>query len=124
MHHFDRGEGIAHIVQIINENYSHLEGYLAHWLTDDLRQASQDHPVIVLTGARQVGKSTLLRNTEPLASWRFHTLDDYDTLRQAREDPRRSVRHCHATTQDPSPGYRLLEWRRLSDVKRAWQKSI
>ena len=44
--------------------------------------------MIVLTGARQVGKSTLLCNAEPFASWRFHTLDDYDTLRQAREDPR------------------------------------
>ena len=44
--------------------------------------------MIVLTGARQVGKSTLLRNAEPFASWHFHTPDDYDTLRQAREDPR------------------------------------
>lgn len=72
----------------MNDNHSHPERYLARWLTDDLRQASQDHPVIVLTGARQVGKSTLLRNAAPFASWRFHTLDDYDTLRQAREDPR------------------------------------
>ena len=72
----------------MHENYSPPESYLARWLTDDLRQASQDHPVIVLTGARQVGKSTLLRNAEPFASWRFHTLHDYDTLRQAREDPR------------------------------------
>ena len=72
----------------MNENYSPPERYLARWLTDDLRQASQDHPVIVLTGARQVGKSTLLRNAAPFASWRFHTLDDYDTLRQAQQDPR------------------------------------
>jgi len=77
----------------MNDNYSRPEGYLDRWLTDDLRQASQDHSahrsaVIVLTGARQVGKSTLLHNAEPFASWRFHTLDDYDTLRQAREDPR------------------------------------
>jgi predicted AAA+ superfamily ATPase len=50
----------------MNENYSRLEGYLARWLTDDLRQASQDHPVIVLTGARQVGKSTLLAQRRPL----------------------------------------------------------
>jgi uncharacterized protein len=78
----------VHIIHVMNENYSLAEGYLPRWLTGDLRQASQDHPVIVLTGARQVGKSTLLRNAEPFASWRLHTLDDYDTLRQAREDPR------------------------------------
>lgn len=41
----------------------------------------------MLTGARQVGKSTLLLNAEPFRSWRFHTLDDFDTLRQARERP-------------------------------------
>lgn len=41
----------------------------------------------MLTGARQVGKSTLLLNAEPFRNWRFHTLDDFDTLRQARERP-------------------------------------
>lgn len=43
--------------------------------------------MVVLTGARQVGKSTLLLNADPFRSWRFHTLDDFDTLRQARERP-------------------------------------
>lgn len=41
----------------------------------------------MLTGARQVGKSTLLLNAEPFRNWRFHSLDDFDTLRQAREKP-------------------------------------
>ena len=71
----------------MNNFYSRPELYLPRWLTANLRQASQDHPVVVLTGARQVGKSTLLRNAEPFAAWRFHTLDDFDTLRQAREEP-------------------------------------
>jgi hypothetical protein len=39
----------------------------------------------VLSGARQVGKSTLLLNAEPFRNWRFHSLDDFDTLQQARE---------------------------------------
>ena len=42
---------------------------------------------MVLTGARQVGKSTLLLNTSPFNNWRFHSLDDYDILRQAHQGP-------------------------------------
>ena len=72
----------------MNGIYSQPVPYLPRWITDNLRQASQDHPVVVLTGARQVGKSTLLRQAEPFASWRFQTLDDYEILRQAQEDPR------------------------------------
>jgi hypothetical protein len=41
----------------------------------------------VLTGARQVGKSTLLRQSEPFRAWRYRTMDDFDALRQARENP-------------------------------------
>lgn len=36
----------------------------------------------MLTGARQVGRSTLLLNAEPFRNWRFHMLDDFETLRQ------------------------------------------
>ncbi len=41
----------------------------------------------MLTGARQVGKSTLLLNAEPFCNWRFHSLDDLDTLDRARAHP-------------------------------------
>ncbi|MBK7454327.1 MAG: AAA family ATPase [Anaerolineales bacterium] len=61
--------------------------YRERWLTPLLQDAIKDHPVIVLTGARQVGKSTLLFNTEPFRNWRFHTLDDFDVLEQARSNP-------------------------------------
>lgn len=61
--------------------------YRERWLTPLLRSAIQDHPIIVLTGARQVGKSTLLLNAEPFRKWRFHTLDDFDTLEQAHSNP-------------------------------------
>lgn len=67
--------------------YSPPEVYYPRWLTPALQQASQDHAIVVLTGARQVGKSTLLLNAEPFRDWRFHTLDNFDTLRQAREHP-------------------------------------
>ena len=71
----------------MNNFYSSPEFYYPRWITPALQQASQDHPVVVLTGARQVGKSTLLLNAEPFKDWRFHSLDDFDTLRQARQGP-------------------------------------
>jgi uncharacterized protein len=71
----------------MNNSYSSPKKYYERWLTPFLQQASQDHPVIILTGARQVGKSTLLLNAEPFRNWRFHTLDDFDVLAQTRRDP-------------------------------------
>ncbi len=52
-----------------------------------LRQAVEHYPVIVLTGARQAGKSTLLRNEPPFSAWRYVNLDDFDLLDQAKHDP-------------------------------------
>jgi uncharacterized protein len=61
--------------------------YRERWLTPLLQAAIQDHPIIVLTGARQVGKSTLLMNAEPFKDWRVHTLDDFNALEQAHSNP-------------------------------------
>lgn len=71
----------------MNNFYSEPEKYYQRWLTPLLQAAAADHAVIVLTGARQVGKSTLLRRAEPFRQWRYHTLDDFDTLRQASDNP-------------------------------------
>jgi predicted AAA+ superfamily ATPase len=68
-------------------NIAVLNTYRERWLTPLLQDAIKDHPVIVLTGARQVGKSTLLFNAEPFRNWRFHTLDDFDVQEQARSNP-------------------------------------
>ena len=61
--------------------------YRERWITPLLQSAIHDHSIVVLTGARQVGKSTLLLNAEPFRSWRFHTLDDFNVLEQARSNP-------------------------------------
>jgi predicted AAA+ superfamily ATPase len=71
----------------MNNTYSSNEEYYERWLTPLLQAAIAEHPVVVLTGARQVGKSTLLHQADPFRRWRYHTLDDFDTLRQANEDP-------------------------------------
>lgn len=72
----------------MNEIHSNKEWiYRPRWLAHQLRAAVKEHPVIVLTGARQVGKSTLLRQEKPFSQWRYITLDDFDVLRQVERDP-------------------------------------
>jgi len=61
--------------------------YKKRRLASLLRTGVVSHPVIVLTGARQVGKSTLLRYEEPFNNWRYVTMDDFDMLYQAKKDP-------------------------------------
>jgi hypothetical protein len=72
----------------VNEFYSSPEfKYRERWITPLLQTAVAEHRVVVLTGARQVGKSTLLLNADPVKGWRYLSLDDFDVLRQAEEDP-------------------------------------
>jgi predicted AAA+ superfamily ATPase len=71
----------------MNSIYSRPELFCLRWISPLLKQANRDQPVIMLTGARQVRKSTLLLNTEPFCRWRYHTMDDFDVLRQARNQP-------------------------------------
>lgn len=71
----------------MNNFHSHPLHFYHRWLTPLLQTACEAHPIVVLTGARQVGKSTLLRRAEPFAGWRYHTMDDFDVLRQVRENP-------------------------------------
>ena len=63
------------------------ETYLPRWITPHLQRASQKNPVVILTGARQTGKSTLLTMASPFKDWRYHTLDDLNTLNLAIEAP-------------------------------------
>ena len=72
----------------MNDKHSAREWiYRSRWLESRFAQALNNHPIVVLTGARQVGKSTLLRHAHPSASWRYHSLDDLDVVEQAEKDP-------------------------------------
>ncbi len=71
----------------MNNFYSQSEYYVKRWVSSLLKQSLEDFPVLVLTGARQVGKSTLLLNEEPFDKFRYLTLDDFDVLRQSQEHP-------------------------------------
>lgn len=55
-------------------------------LTDDLRNATEYFPVVSLTGPRQSGKTTLLK--EKFADYRYVSLENPDNRRFATEDPR------------------------------------
>ncbi|MBI4726302.1 ATP-binding protein [candidate division TA06 bacterium] len=72
----------------MNNNHSHHEWiYKKRLLAGPLAQALKSHRVLVLSGARQTGKSTLLQNEEPFCGWPYITLDDYEALKQARQSP-------------------------------------
>jgi uncharacterized protein len=61
--------------------------YRPRWLADRLRMAVEFSPVIVLSGARQTGKSTLLGNEPPFDGWSYITFDDMDSLALALKRP-------------------------------------
>ncbi|NIM97170.1 MAG: AAA family ATPase, partial [candidate division Zixibacteria bacterium] len=61
--------------------------YKPRWMAGRLREAISFSPIVVLTGPRQTGKSTLLRQEAPFHNWRYLNLDDLDTLLQAERRP-------------------------------------
>ncbi len=72
----------------MNDIHSKAEWiYKPRWIAPQLRAAVKDHSIVVVTGPRQAGKSTLLQQEQPFSQWRYITLDDFDTLRQAERDP-------------------------------------
>jgi len=72
----------------VDDNHSGYElNYKKRWISIILQNAIKEHPIVVLTGARQVGKSTLLQNESPFKSWNYQSLDDFDILEQAEQNP-------------------------------------
>ena len=61
------------------------------FVLDAVRTALTDTPVVVVQGARQVGKSTLLRMVATERDTRTITLDDPTTLGAAEDDPKTVV---------------------------------
>jgi len=65
-----------------------MTDYLPREITARLVQALRRLPVVVLSGLRQTGKSTLLQREESLAGGRtYRTLDDFAILAAARTNP-------------------------------------
>jgi hypothetical protein len=65
-----------------------MTDYLPREITPRLVQALRQLPVLVLSGLRQSGKSTLLQNEAALARGHaYRTLDDFATLAAAQSNP-------------------------------------
>ncbi len=65
-----------------------MTNYLPREIVPRLERAMRQLPIVVLSGLRQVGKSTLLRNEASLAQGHtYHTLDSFATLSAAQANP-------------------------------------
>jgi predicted AAA+ superfamily ATPase len=65
-----------------------MTDYMPREITLRLQRALRQLPIVVLSGLRQTGKSTLLQREKPLAAGRlYHTLDDFAVLAAAKANP-------------------------------------
>lgn len=73
---------------------------LPRLLESPLKLALGSFPVVVVTGSRQTGKSTLVRARAEETSRPYLTLDDLETLDRARREPESLVRSAGRMTLD------------------------
>ena len=59
--------------------------YIKRRLAPRIRETIRKFPVVVVTGARQVGKSTMLQ--KEFGDFAYLSMDDYDIMERARLDP-------------------------------------
>lgn len=92
-----------------------MSSYLPRALEPTLSARLKSFPVVVLTGARQTGKSTLARQRGG-DDRRYRTLDDLDVLEQARDAPDALVARDGRVTLD--------EVQREPDLLRAIKRAV
>src|SRR5260221_7040318 len=73
---------------------------LPRWLDATLRDRLRRFPVVVVTGARQTGKTTLVRGFRGAKGRTYKSLDAFTTLDQARHEPEALVSHGALLTID------------------------
>jgi predicted AAA+ superfamily ATPase len=59
--------------------------YKKRWISPQIKSAIKSFPIVIIIGARQVGKSTLLKNE--FAEFKYISLDDLTIMAQAKSDP-------------------------------------
>ncbi len=72
---------------IIMHTVNNRTTYVPRYLSERLSWASKSSPVVVITGARQTGKSTLVQHLDEKGTRSYDTLDDIDTLELAGSNP-------------------------------------
>src|ERR1700726_1335120 len=97
-----------------------MTDYRPREITPLLREALGSLPVVVVTGLRQAGKTTLIATDSAFAGRRYLTLDDLATLEAAERDPEALIAGDEPVTVDEgqrSPGL-LLAVKRAVDRRR------
>ncbi len=74
---------------------SSINIYKPRWIVDKIRVAAEFSPVIILSGPRQTGKSTILQNEPPFKNWHYITFDDLDYLALAQKRPNELLAISH-----------------------------
>ena len=97
-----------------------MPAVLPRFLAAHLERALEASPVVVLTGARQTGKSTLVQSTSSLENWPYLTLDRFDILEQAQRTPDELVRRSPRMILDEvqrAPELMLAIKRRVDETR-------
>ncbi len=96
-----------------------MKQFVPRWIQGRIDRALKALPVVVVAGARQTGKSTLVRHLQPKR--RYLSLDDLDVLDQARRDPDSLLAHPPLTLDEVqrAPELLLAIKRRVDEQRRA-----
>jgi predicted AAA+ superfamily ATPase len=82
-----------------------MTGYKPREISKVLVEALENMPVVVLSGMRQTGKSTLLLNQAELHKRKYVTFDDFGTLESAKRNPEDLVGGKEPLTIDEAQKY-------------------
>jgi predicted AAA+ superfamily ATPase len=76
------------------------EAFIPRLLAPTIEEALRQFPIVVLTGARQTGKSTLAQHLPSAEGRLYRTLDDLDVLARAEQFPEAIVEEADRMTLD------------------------
>lgn len=62
-------------------------GYIYRSLEERLKRAINAHPAIIITGPRQVGKSTILKKGPEFGKYKYYNFDSLDMLTEIKKNP-------------------------------------
>ena len=79
-----------------------MMNFIPRNIEDNLLDAISYRPVVLLNGARQTGKSTLVKFLSVNSSSRYYTFDDFTLLSSVNNDPEghgQKVAYTHASSE-------------------------
>ena len=77
-----------------------MTNYVPRELTDSIEKALNQMPVVILSGLRQTGKSTLLLHDPRFSGRKYISLDDFAVLTAANQNPEGLLQNEEAITLD------------------------